>query len=57
MVEVDSRPLSALHGVISLELELFRLFPGEFLAGEMPVLCSLVVDGVGQVQFLDNDTS
>lgn len=39
-----------------LELELLGLLPGEVLVGEVTVLGGLVVDGVGQVQFLDDDT-
>ena len=39
-----------------LKLESFWLLPGEVLVGEMPILCSLEVDGSRQVKLLDNDT-
>lgn len=32
------------------------MFPGKALVGEMPVLGSATVDGVGQVELLDDDT-
>lgn len=41
---------------VYLELQLLGLLPGEFLVGEVTVLGCLVVDGVGQVELLDNDT-
>lgn len=40
----------------NLELELLGLLPGELLVGEVTVLGGLVVDGVGKVQLLDDDT-
>lgn len=40
----------------NLELELLGLLPSEVLVGEVAVLGGLVVDGVGEVEFLDNDT-
>jgi hypothetical protein len=40
----------------SLELELLGLLPGEGLVAEVTVLGSTVVDGVGEVKLLDNDT-
>jgi hypothetical protein len=40
----------------SLELKLLRLLPGEVLVGEVPVLSGLVVDGLGEIELLDNDT-
>ena len=39
-----------------LELELLGLLPGEGLVAEVTVLGSTVVDGVGEVELLDNDT-
>lgn len=39
-----------------LELQGLGLFPGEALVAEVAVLGGLVVDGVGEVQLLDNDT-
>lgn len=39
-----------------LELEGLGLLPGEFLVGEVTVLGGLEVDGLGQIQLLDNDT-
>jgi hypothetical protein len=39
-----------------LELELLGLLPGEFLVGEVAVLGRLEVDGVDEVEFLDDDT-
>lgn len=56
--EVDSIPLMnnvkwSLH---DLELKLLGLLPGEALVGEVAVLGGLVVDGVGQVELLDDDT-
>lgn len=39
-----------------LELKLLGLLPGEALVGEVTVLGGLVVDGVGQVELLDNYT-
>jgi len=39
-----------------LELELLGLLPGEGLVAEVTVLSSTVVDGVGEVKLLDNDT-
>jgi len=39
-----------------LELQLLGLLPGEALVGEVAVLSGLVVDGVGEVEFLDNHT-
>ena len=41
---------------MNLELELLGLLPGEFLVGEVSILSGLVVDGVGEVQLLDDDT-
>lgn len=48
---IQSMPL-----VIHLELKLLGLLPGEALVSEMSVLGGLVVNGVGKVEFLDNDT-
>jgi hypothetical protein len=39
-----------------LELQLLGLLPGEFLVGEVAVLSGLEVDGVDEVEFLDDDT-
>jgi hypothetical protein len=39
-----------------LELEGLGLLPGKVLVGEVTVLGSLEVDGLGKVQLLDNDT-
>jgi len=39
-----------------LELEGLGLLPGEVGVGEVTVLGSLAVDGVGEVKLLDNDT-
>lgn len=39
-----------------LELELLGLLPGEGLVAEVAVLGSAVVDGVGEVELLDDDT-
>jgi hypothetical protein len=39
----------------SLELKLLWLLPGEVLVGEVPVLSGLVVDGLGEIELLDND--
>lgn len=39
-----------------LELEGLRLLPGELLVGEVTVLGGLEVDGLGQIELLDNDT-
>jgi hypothetical protein len=41
---------------VSLELKLLWLLPGEALVGEVPVLRGLEVDGLGEVELLDNDT-
>ena len=41
---------------LKLELELLGLLPGEVLVGEVAILGGCVVDGVGEVQLLDNDT-
>ena len=40
----------------NLELEGLGLLPGEVGVGEVTVLGSLAVDGVGEVKLLDNDT-
>jgi hypothetical protein len=40
----------------NLELEGLGLLPGEVGVGEVAVLGSLAVDGVGEVKLLDNDT-
>lgn len=46
-----------LNGRARLELELLGLLPAEALVGtEVTELGSLVVDGLGQVELLDNDT-
>lgn len=46
-----------LPGQVHLELELLGLLPGEALVGtEVTELGSLVVDGLGKVELLDNDT-
>jgi hypothetical protein len=42
--------------VQKLELELLGLLPSELLVGEVAVLGRLVVDGVGKVELLDDDT-
>jgi hypothetical protein len=42
--------------IILLQLKLLRLLPREVLVSEVTVLGGLVVDGVGEVKFLDNDT-
>lgn len=39
-----------------LELEGLWLLPWEALVGEVTVLGGLVVDGLGKVEVLDNDT-
>lgn len=39
-----------------LELKGLWLLPGEVLVGEVTVLSSLEVDGLGQIKLLDNDT-
>jgi len=39
-----------------LEFESLGLLPAEVLVGEVSVLCSLEVNGLGQVELLDNDT-
>jgi hypothetical protein len=41
---------------VHLELELLGLLPGEVLVGEVAVSGRSVVDGVRQVEFLDDDT-
>ncbi len=56
VVEVDSNHSCANIKVVHLELELLGLLPGERLVGEVTVLSGCVVDGVGEVQLLDNDT-
>ena len=38
-----------------LEFEFLGLLPWETLVGEMPVLRRPAIDGVGQVQLLDNN--
>ena len=53
--EVDSPLMSTFHRT-NLELQLLGLLPGELLVGEVTVPGRLVVDGVGQVQLLDDDT-
>ena len=40
----------------SLQLELFRLLPGEVLVGEVAVLGRLVVDRLDEVELLDDHT-
>jgi hypothetical protein len=42
--------------VRNLELELLGLLPGELLVSEVTVLRGLVVDGVREVQLLNDDT-
>ncbi len=42
--------------VLKLELELLGLLPGEVLVGEVTVLSGLEVDGVDEVELLDDDT-
>jgi hypothetical protein len=39
-----------------LKFESLGLLPAEVLVGEVPVLCGLEVDRLGQVELLDNDT-
>ena len=39
-----------------LVVELLRLLPGKFLVGEVAVLRSLLVDGLCEIEFLDNDS-
>lgn len=56
MVEVDSNHSCVNIKVVHLELELLGLLPGERLVGEVTVLGGCVVDGVDEVQLLDNDT-
>lgn len=40
----------------NLKVQLLGLFPGKGLIGEVAVLCGSAVDGVDQVEFLDNNT-
>ena len=40
----------------NLELESLGLFPGEALVAKVAILGGSAVDGVSEVQFLDNDT-
>jgi hypothetical protein len=40
----------------SLELKLLWLLPCKVLVGEMAVLSGLEVDGLGKVEFLDDNT-
>lgn len=42
--------------MVHLELDDLRLLPGEVLVGEVTVLGSFPVDGLREVQLLDNDT-
>ena len=56
MAEVDSSHACVNIIVVHLELELLGLLPGEILVGEVTVLGGCVVDGVGEVQLLDDDT-
>jgi hypothetical protein len=56
VVEVDSSHACVNIIVVNLELELLGLLPGEVLVGEVAVLGGCVVDRVGEVQLLDNDT-
>jgi hypothetical protein len=44
------------RNVVHLELKLLGLLPGEALVGEVTVLGGRVVNGVGKVEFLDDDT-
>lgn len=53
--EVDSIPLYA-SSITKLKLELLGLLPSKALVGEVTVLSGLEVDGVNEVQLLDNDT-
>ena len=46
----------AMQCVGCLEFESLGLLPAEVLVGEVSVLCGLEVDGLGQVELLDNDT-
>lgn len=48
--------LEILYGFTHLELESSWLLPGEVLVGEVAVLGRLAVDGLGEVQVLDDDT-
>lgn len=55
MKDVESFTV-AMQCVVYLEFESLGLLPGEALVGEVSVLCSLEVDGLGQVELLHNDT-
>ena len=48
--------MKLMNVITRLELELLGLLPGEGLVAEVTVLGSTVVDGVGEVELLDNDT-
>jgi hypothetical protein len=54
--EVDSIPLMQNVHYISLELKLLGLLPCKVLVGEVTVLGGLEIDGVDEVEFLDDDT-
>jgi len=57
LLEKHKDPNMKLPSVMTcLELELLGLLPGEGLVAEVTVLGSTVVDGVGEVELLDNDT-
>lgn len=48
--------MKSINVATCLELELLGLLPGEALVAEVTVLGSTVVDRVGEVELLDNDT-
>lgn len=48
--------MKSTNDMTCLELELLWLLPGEGLVAKVTVLGSAVVDGVGEVKLLDNDT-